>query len=59
MAVRSAAGDDEVLVLLNTGDEEFRFPVDVTAFSVTETPDPGATPADPALVPAHSWAILG
>ncbi len=59
MAVRSAAGDAEVLVLLNTGDEAFRFPVDVTAFSVTETPDPGSRPADPALVPAHSWVILG
>jgi cyclomaltodextrinase / maltogenic alpha-amylase / neopullulanase len=59
MAVRSADGDAEVLVLLNTGDEAFRFPVDVTGFSVTETPDPGARPADPALVPAHSWVILG
>jgi hypothetical protein len=45
-------------VLLNTGDEAFRFPVDVTGFTVTETPDPGNRPADPALVPAHSWAIL-
>jgi glycosidase len=58
MAVRAAADDDEVLVLLNTGDEAFRFPVDVTGFAVTETPEPGARPADPALVPAHSWAIL-
>jgi glycosidase len=58
MAVRSAADDDEVLVLLNTGDEAFRFPVDVSGFSVTETPEPGARPADPALVPPHSWVIL-
>jgi len=46
-------------VLLNTSDDAFRFPVDVTGFAVTETPDPGARPADPALVPAHSWVILG
>jgi cyclomaltodextrinase / maltogenic alpha-amylase / neopullulanase len=58
MAVRAADGDAEVLVLLNTGDEAFRFPVDVTGFSVAETPDPGARPADPALVPAHSWVLL-
>jgi cyclomaltodextrinase len=59
MAVRAAADDDEVLVLLNAGDEAFRFPVDVAGFAVAETPDPGARPADPALVPAHSWVILG
>jgi hypothetical protein len=59
MAVRAAADDDEVLVLLNTGDDAFRFPVDVTGFAVAETPDPGVRPADPALVPAHSWVVLG
>ncbi|HEX5303838.1 MAG TPA: alpha-amylase family glycosyl hydrolase [Streptosporangiaceae bacterium] len=59
MAVRAAADDDEILVLLNTGDDAFRFPVDVTGFAVAETPDPGARPADLALVPAHSWVILG
>jgi cyclomaltodextrinase / maltogenic alpha-amylase / neopullulanase len=59
VAIRAAAGDAEVLVLLNAGDDAFRFPVDVTGFTVTETPDPGARPADPALVPAHSWVTLG
>jgi cyclomaltodextrinase / maltogenic alpha-amylase / neopullulanase len=59
MAVRAAADDAELLLLLNTGDDAFRFPVDVTGFSVTETLDPGARPADPALVPAHSWVTLG
>jgi glycosidase len=59
MAVRAAADDDEVLMLLNTGDDAFRFPVDVTGFAVAETPDPGVRPADPALVPAHSWVVLG
>ncbi len=28
-------------------------------FTVAETPDPGTRPDDPALVPAHSWVILG
>jgi cyclomaltodextrinase / maltogenic alpha-amylase / neopullulanase len=59
MAVLAAADDGEVLLLLNLGDEAFRFPVDVSRFAVTETPDPGARPADPSLVPARSWAILG
>jgi len=26
---------------------------------MAETPDPGAQPEDPALVPGHSWVILG
>ena len=55
---RAAAGDDEILVLLNVGDTSFRFPVDVAGFAVAETPDPGARPADPARVPGHSWVIL-
>ena len=59
LAVRAAGQDAEVLVLLNVGDDAFRFPVEVTGFSVTETPEPGARPGDPSLVPAHSWVILG
>jgi hypothetical protein len=31
---------------------------DVAGFAVAETPDPGARPADPALVPGHGWVIL-
>jgi glycosidase len=50
---------DEILVLLNIGDNSFRFPIDVAGFAVAETPDPGARPDDPAEVPAHSWVILG
>ncbi|HLQ23073.1 MAG TPA: hypothetical protein VK132_07695, partial [Gemmatimonadales bacterium] len=49
----------EILVLLNAGDDAFRFPVEVTGLAVAETPDPGTRPDDPALVPAHSWVILG
>ena len=59
IAVQAAAGEAAVLVLLNAGDEPFRFPVDVAGLTVAETPDPGARPGDPVLVPAHSWVILG
>jgi hypothetical protein len=31
----------------------------MTGLRVTETPDPDARPDDPALVPAHSWIVLG
>ena len=58
IAFRAAADDAGILVLLNAGDTSFRFPVDVAVFAVAETPDPGARPADPALVPGRSWAIL-
>jgi cyclomaltodextrinase / maltogenic alpha-amylase / neopullulanase len=54
-----AADDTGILLLLNTGDSPFRFPVEMTGLRVTETPDPDARPDDPALVPAHSWIVLG
>jgi cyclomaltodextrinase len=59
IAFRAAADDAGILVLLNAGDSPFRFPVDVTALAVAGTPDPGARPGDPALVPAHSWVVPG
>jgi cyclomaltodextrinase / maltogenic alpha-amylase / neopullulanase len=55
LSARSPAGGQSVLVLLNTGDEPYRFPVDVSALSVA---DASAAAADPALVPAHGWVIL-
>jgi len=58
IAFRAAADDAGILVLLNAGDSPVRFPVEVTGLAVAGTPDPGARPGDPALVPAHSWAIL-
>ena len=48
-----------MLVLLNVGDDSFQFPVDAAGLTVAETPDPGTRPDDPALVPAHSWVVLG
>ena len=58
LAYRSSDGADAVLVLLNTGDEPYRFPVDVSGLAVAQTPGPGGAVTDPALVPAHSWLIL-
>jgi glycosidase len=58
VAFRVAADDAEIVVLLNVGDDEFRFPVAVAGLTVAETPDPATRPEDPALVPAHSWVIL-
>ena len=58
IAFQAAADDAGILVLLNAGGTSFRFPVDVAGFAVAETPDPGARPADPALVPGHGWVIL-
>ena len=56
----SAASQDGggILLLLNTGDEPYHFPVDPVGLAIAETPEPAATPDDPLLVPAHSWTIL-
>ena len=59
IAIRATADDAGILLLLNAGDTPFRFPVEVTGLTVAEIPDPDARPGDPALVPAHSWIILG
>jgi len=56
-----ATGDgagEQALLLLNAGDEPHRFGVDMTGLSVAEAAEAGAKPADPLLVPAHSWTIL-
>jgi hypothetical protein len=47
-----------VLLLLNSGGEPAKFPVDPGDLAVAEVPDPGDPPADPLLVPARSWTIL-
>jgi cyclomaltodextrinase / maltogenic alpha-amylase / neopullulanase len=58
IAVRAAADDAAILLLLNAGDSPFRFPVEMTGLRVTEIADPDARPGDPARVPAHSWIVL-
>jgi cyclomaltodextrinase / maltogenic alpha-amylase / neopullulanase len=57
LAFASSAAEGSVLVLLNVGDEPFRFPVDADGLEVAVTPDHGAA-ADPLLVPPHSWIVL-
>jgi glycosidase len=58
IAFHAESAGTRVTVLLNLGDDPFRFPIGVEgrAEVVTGAADPG--PGDPALVPAHSWVIL-
>jgi glycosidase len=59
--VPSPGGTDagrQVLLLLNTGDDPVKFPVDAGSLEVAEVPDAGDPPADPLLVPPHAWTIL-
>jgi cyclomaltodextrinase len=68
VALRSSGGadrpgdadDERIIVLLNVDDRPYRFPIDVGSLRVAATPEPepGARP-EPALVPPHSWTILG
>jgi cyclomaltodextrinase / maltogenic alpha-amylase / neopullulanase len=58
LRLRGERDREHALLLLNTGDADIRFPVDASGLSVAETSEPGAVPADPLLVPAHSWTIL-
>ena len=58
LRLRGEAAGEQALLLLNTGDTEFRFHVDASGLSVAETAEAGATVTDPLLVPPHSWAIL-
>ncbi len=57
-AARRSSPAQQALLLLNVGDEDFRFAVDPAGLTVAETAVPGAVPADPLLVPAHGWTIL-
>jgi glycosidase len=58
VALRSTADRKSVLLLLNISDDQYKFPLDVGGLAVAETPDPGSQPADPLLVPPHSWTLL-
>ena len=60
LALRLRGGNDgeQALLLLNLGDQAYRFAVDAGGLNAGETPEPGGSPADPLLVPAHSWTIL-
>jgi glycosidase len=58
LRLRGERDGEQALLLLNTGDADFRFRVDAAGLSVAETPDAGTVPADPLRVPPHSWTIL-
>ena len=58
LRLRGEGVAEQALLLLNTGDTEFRFAVDADGLSVAEAAEGGAAGADPLLVPAHSWTIL-
>ncbi|GAA1694107.1 alpha-amylase family glycosyl hydrolase [Fodinicola feengrottensis] len=46
---------EKVLLLLNIGDEPYRFPIDLTGLRVAET---ATETVDPAVVAPHSWTVL-
>jgi glycosidase len=58
LRLRGENDGEQALLLLNTGDNEFRFTVDAAGLTAAETAVAGAVPADPLLVPPHSWTIL-
>jgi glycosidase len=58
IALRATGESGQILLLLNVGDEPYRFPVDPGSLAVAETAEAGVVPGDPLVVPAHSWTIL-
>jgi glycosidase len=58
LRLRGERDGEHALLLLNTGDADFRFTVDAAGLTVAETAEPGAQVTDPLLVPPHSWIIL-
>ncbi|GAT65715.1 alpha-amylase [Planomonospora sphaerica] len=72
LSAAPAGPDRRLLTLLNLGDEPYRFPPETftgiltgtsprgtARLAVLESSDPPPAPGDPALVPAHGWAVLG
>ncbi|MEV4299265.1 alpha-amylase family protein [Microbispora rosea] len=59
LALRSEGAAEEVVTLLNIGDDAYRFPVDVSRLTVADScAGAGGPDGDPALVPAHGWRVL-
>src|SRR5207253_3197923 len=49
LRLRGEGASEQALLLLNTGDSEYRFTVDVGGLSVAETAEAGAVRSDPLL----------
>jgi glycosidase len=58
LRIRGDGPGEQVLLLLNVGDEPHRFGVDAGGLSVAEAAETGDVGPDPLLVAAHSWTIL-
>ena len=58
LRVRGSQPGEQVLLLLNTSDHEYRFGVDASGLSVAVTPSPDEPAGDPLTVGPHSWRIL-
>jgi cyclomaltodextrinase / maltogenic alpha-amylase / neopullulanase len=58
LRIRGENPAEQILLLLNAGDAEYRFPLDATGLAAAETAEAGAVVSDPLLVPPHSWTIL-
>jgi cyclomaltodextrinase / maltogenic alpha-amylase / neopullulanase len=58
LRIHGASPGEQVLLLLNVGDEPHQFDVDAGGLSVAEAAETGAVGADPLLVAAHCWTIL-
>jgi glycosidase len=55
----SVAGGEQIMLLLNSSDAPYSFPVEPGSLAVAETAEPGDPSEDPLTVPGHGWTILG
>jgi hypothetical protein len=55
VALTSTVADHRLIVLLNVGDNAYRFPVTTDDLVVGES---SAQSDDPATVPSHGWTVL-
>ncbi|TCO41575.1 glycosidase [Kribbella antiqua] len=57
-ALRTSHDDRQVLLLLNTSDDTYHFPISATGLQVAAQPENTPPPANPVEVRAHSWTLL-
>jgi glycosidase len=58
LALRSGDARGQLLLLLNIGDEAYRFPVEVAGLIIAAQAEGAPLPDEPLLVPPHSWRVL-